>query len=164
MLFRSADDLTQETFLCVYRRPFVERSPAATAAYLRTVARRQLLMSLRKAKRRPQLADLEPAGRLNILLTSFPLNPSCKSPLETGTVPKCLPDPMKCFAENKGPRHARDERRVGVQCNPVPGSLKWRTSEERIVRCVTRHFPILLEQAKSAGSGAVASTQPANVE
>lgn len=59
-----ADDLTQETFLCVYRRPFVEQSPAASAAYLRSVARRQLLMSLRKAKRRPRLADLELADEV----------------------------------------------------------------------------------------------------
>ncbi|HUY87495.1 MAG TPA: RNA polymerase sigma factor [Pirellulales bacterium] len=54
-----ADDLTQETFLCIYRRPFVEQTPAATAAYLRTVARRRLLISIRKTKRRPPLADLE---------------------------------------------------------------------------------------------------------
>ena len=54
-----ADDLTQETFLSVYRRPFIEQSPTATAAYLRTVARRQFLMSIRKSKRRPALENLE---------------------------------------------------------------------------------------------------------
>ncbi|HXT58818.1 MAG TPA: RNA polymerase sigma factor [Pirellulales bacterium] len=59
-----ADDLTQETFLSVYRKPFVEQSPAAAAAYLRTVARRQLLMSLRKAKRRPVLENLELADEV----------------------------------------------------------------------------------------------------
>jgi DNA-directed RNA polymerase specialized sigma24 family protein len=34
-----ADDLTQETFLQLLRAPFVEQSPASTAAWLRTVAR-----------------------------------------------------------------------------------------------------------------------------
>ncbi|HVX60404.1 MAG TPA: RNA polymerase sigma factor [Pirellulales bacterium] len=59
-----ADDLTQETFLSVYRRPFVEQSPAATAAYLRTVARRQFMMSIRKSKRQPALANLELADEV----------------------------------------------------------------------------------------------------
>lgn len=37
----SADDLTQETFLALWRTPsFVERDPKATAAWLRTAARR----------------------------------------------------------------------------------------------------------------------------
>lgn len=46
-----AEDLTQETFLAVARSTFVEESAAQTAGYLRTVARRQLLM-LRRTKRR----------------------------------------------------------------------------------------------------------------
>lgn len=60
-----ADDLTQETFLAVHRRPFDERSEAATAGYLRTVARNQFLMSVRRDRRRPVasglLDDLDPA-------------------------------------------------------------------------------------------------------
>jgi RNA polymerase sigma-70 factor (ECF subfamily) len=53
-----ADDLTQETFLAVHRRPFHQRGAAATAAYLRTVARHQYLMALRHDRRRPALTGL----------------------------------------------------------------------------------------------------------
>jgi RNA polymerase sigma-70 factor (ECF subfamily) len=56
-----ADDLTQETFLAVVRSDFVEVSDAQTAGYLRTVARRQLLMLRRKQERRCETADLETA-------------------------------------------------------------------------------------------------------
>ena len=56
-----ADDLVQETFLAVLRDGFDVRSPAETAGYLRTVARRRLLMARRKARNRPALVDLEAA-------------------------------------------------------------------------------------------------------
>lgn len=46
-----ADDLTQETFVSVWKKPFVEHSPAATGSYLRTIARNLFLMSLRRRKR-----------------------------------------------------------------------------------------------------------------
>jgi RNA polymerase sigma-70 factor (ECF subfamily) len=59
-----ADDLTQETFLAVHRRPFHQRGEAATAAYLRTVARHQYLMALRHDRRRPALTGLIEAGGL----------------------------------------------------------------------------------------------------
>lgn len=54
-----ADDLTQETFLAVWGKPFVEHSPAATRAYLRTVARNLFLIALRKQRRQPALERLE---------------------------------------------------------------------------------------------------------
>lgn len=41
------DDLTQDTFLAVYERPFDNRGRAAAAKYLRTVARNLFLKSLR---------------------------------------------------------------------------------------------------------------------
>ncbi|MBL9077727.1 MAG: RNA polymerase sigma factor [Planctomycetes bacterium] len=52
-----ADDLTQEAFLQLLRAPFEERTPAATAAWLRTVARNAYV----KAFRRPpfELAELD---------------------------------------------------------------------------------------------------------
>jgi RNA polymerase sigma-70 factor (ECF subfamily) len=50
-----ADDLTQETFLQLLRTPFAERTPAATAAWLRTVARNLYV----KAFRRPPFALAE---------------------------------------------------------------------------------------------------------
>ena len=56
-----SDDLTQETFLALARADFVEQSAAQTAGYLRTVARRQLLMLRRKQKRRGELVDLDTA-------------------------------------------------------------------------------------------------------
>ena len=43
-----ADDLTQEAFLQLLRAPFEERSPAATAAWLRTVARNLYVRSFRR--------------------------------------------------------------------------------------------------------------------
>lgn len=56
-----ADDLTQETFLAVARRPFVQRTPGETAGYLRTVARNQLLMLRRRQQRQVSTVELEAA-------------------------------------------------------------------------------------------------------
>lgn len=43
-----AEDFTQETFLKVLQSPFEQRSPAETAAFLRTVARNLLISAKRK--------------------------------------------------------------------------------------------------------------------
>lgn len=59
-----ADDLTQETFVSVWKKPFVERSSAATASYLRTVARNLFLMSLRRRKRQPMIERLDAADEV----------------------------------------------------------------------------------------------------
>ena len=56
-----ADDLVQETFLMVLRRPFEIRSTAQSAGYLRKVARNQLLMARRRQTTGPQLVDLDAA-------------------------------------------------------------------------------------------------------
>jgi RNA polymerase sigma-70 factor (ECF subfamily) len=56
-----ADDLTQETFLSVLEKPFEQRCEAATAAYLRTVARNRFLAVVRREKNGPTPADLEMA-------------------------------------------------------------------------------------------------------
>lgn len=56
-----ADDLTQETFLEVLRRPLVDRGPAAAGVYLRKVARNRLLMAVRKTRRGPTLEQVEAA-------------------------------------------------------------------------------------------------------
>ncbi|MBW3598770.1 MAG: sigma-70 family RNA polymerase sigma factor [Planctomycetes bacterium] len=53
-----ADDVTQETFLAVLEKPFEQRSEAATAAYLRTVARNRFLALLRREKNGPTAADV----------------------------------------------------------------------------------------------------------
>ena len=55
----SADDLLQETFLAVHRKPFEERTPEATLVYLRTVARNLYLMSLRRARRQAIVGNLD---------------------------------------------------------------------------------------------------------
>jgi RNA polymerase sigma-70 factor, ECF subfamily len=54
-----ADDLTQETFLAVWQRPFQQFSSAATAAYLRTVARNLFLTARRRGLRQVPTAELE---------------------------------------------------------------------------------------------------------
>ena len=56
-----ADDLVQETFLSVARRPFQQRSRESSAAYLRTVIRRKLLMLRRQQRREIETTDLEAA-------------------------------------------------------------------------------------------------------
>lgn len=56
-----ADDLVQETFLAVVRKPFQQRCRQSTAAYLRTTARRQLLMSRRKQQRKLDSVPLDAA-------------------------------------------------------------------------------------------------------
>lgn len=48
----TADDLAQDVFLRVLRRPFAWRGRAAAGAYLRKTARSAFLMSLRRAERR----------------------------------------------------------------------------------------------------------------
>jgi RNA polymerase sigma-70 factor, ECF subfamily len=58
------DDLTQETFLAVWKKPFVDHAPAATRQYLRTVARNLYLMSLRKRGRQPTLERIELADEV----------------------------------------------------------------------------------------------------
>lgn len=59
-----ADDLTQETFLAFHRATFAERSPVETAAYLRTVARNQLLMFRRFQGREIDTVELEAAEQV----------------------------------------------------------------------------------------------------
>lgn len=51
-----ADDLTQETFVAVIRRPFAQVSRSATASYLRRVAY-HLLISQRRRDRRELVTD-----------------------------------------------------------------------------------------------------------
>jgi RNA polymerase sigma-70 factor, ECF subfamily len=51
-----ADDLTQESFVMVLQRPFLEFSRAATAAYLRRVAM-NLLINLRRREGRMHLTE-----------------------------------------------------------------------------------------------------------
>lgn len=51
------DDLVQETFLTLLGVPFVERSPEATFAFLRRIARNLFLKSLRRGRR--EIPDLE---------------------------------------------------------------------------------------------------------
>ncbi|MDZ4780165.1 MAG: sigma-70 family RNA polymerase sigma factor [Planctomycetia bacterium] len=55
----TADDLTQETFLTVLEKPFSDFNPAATAAYLRTVARNLFISLQRRANRSISVADLD---------------------------------------------------------------------------------------------------------
>jgi len=59
-----ADDLTQETFLALSRSVFEERSINETAAYLRTVARNQLLMFRRFQGRQIDTVQLEAAEQV----------------------------------------------------------------------------------------------------
>jgi RNA polymerase sigma-70 factor (ECF subfamily) len=59
-----AEDLCQETFLAVLRRPFEEQSRAATAGYLRTVARHLLLKVRRRQRLAPREEDLDRAEEL----------------------------------------------------------------------------------------------------
>ncbi len=56
-----ADDLTQETFLKLFRSDFEQRSPRETAAYLRTIARNGLLMARRAARENHLSIDLDAA-------------------------------------------------------------------------------------------------------
>lgn len=59
-----ADDLTQETFVSIWKKPFVDHSQAATGSYLRTVARNLFLMSLRRRKRQPTIERIDAADEV----------------------------------------------------------------------------------------------------
>lgn len=54
-----ADDLTQETFFAVLRRPFVQVSSNATSSYLRRVAYHLLVSYRRRQKKMTVTSDLE---------------------------------------------------------------------------------------------------------
>ena len=54
-----ADDLTQETFFAVLRRPFVQVSPNATSSYLRRVAYHLLISYRRRQKKMRVTSELE---------------------------------------------------------------------------------------------------------
>src|SRR5437763_1751464 len=54
-----ADDLTQETFLIVLKRPFQDYNPAATAAYLRKVARNLFITQYRQGSRFSEIKNIE---------------------------------------------------------------------------------------------------------
>ncbi|MCB9935586.1 MAG: sigma-70 family RNA polymerase sigma factor [Planctomycetes bacterium] len=54
-----ADDITQETFLAVYRKPFEQRSRGQTIAYLRIVAKNLFLKARRRDGRELAVAELE---------------------------------------------------------------------------------------------------------
>lgn len=58
-----ADDLAQETFLAVLRRPFDDFAFASTAGYLRRVARNLFLKQRRRDARAPALAEVEELER-----------------------------------------------------------------------------------------------------
>ncbi|MCK6440136.1 MAG: RNA polymerase sigma factor [Planctomycetes bacterium] len=56
----TADDLTQETFLTILRKPFEYRSAGEMKAYLRTVAKNRFLMALRAQRvRRAAMSEDE---------------------------------------------------------------------------------------------------------
>lgn len=54
-----AEDLTQETFVAVFRGGFEYRGPSETAAYLRKVAKHRFISSVRKRKRAPVVRNLD---------------------------------------------------------------------------------------------------------
>ena len=54
-----ADDLTQETFFAVLRRPFVQVNPNATSSYLRRVAYHLLISYRRRQKKMTVTSELE---------------------------------------------------------------------------------------------------------
>jgi RNA polymerase sigma-70 factor (ECF subfamily) len=58
-----AEDLTQETFLAVLRRPFQDLSTAATSAYLRKTALNLLISHERRAGRVRAVEDVEGLDR-----------------------------------------------------------------------------------------------------
>jgi RNA polymerase sigma-70 factor (ECF subfamily) len=59
-----ADDLVQETFLAVWKRPFEDRGSPAARAYLRRVARNLFLMEVRRRRARPLFTDLAAADEV----------------------------------------------------------------------------------------------------
>jgi RNA polymerase sigma-70 factor, ECF subfamily len=58
-----AEDLTQDTFLAVLKRPFQEISPAATSAYLRKTALNMLISHERRCGRVRPVEDIEALDR-----------------------------------------------------------------------------------------------------
>jgi RNA polymerase sigma-70 factor (ECF subfamily) len=60
---RLLDDLLQDVFLSFLSADFDYRSDAATAAYLRSIARNLFLKALRRERRGPPVLDLDAAER-----------------------------------------------------------------------------------------------------
>lgn len=59
----AADDITQDVFLGVYRKPFEQRGRGQTASYLRTVARNLFFKSRRNAGKVVSMPELERIGK-----------------------------------------------------------------------------------------------------
>ena len=59
-----AEDLTQEAFLAVLRKPPTLQDSSVLASYLRTVARHLFISRLRKARIEPRFQDLDEADRV----------------------------------------------------------------------------------------------------
>jgi RNA polymerase sigma-70 factor (ECF subfamily) len=58
-----AEDLTQETFLAALQRPFQDISPAATSAYLRTIARNFYISYRRRSGKVSAVENVEELDR-----------------------------------------------------------------------------------------------------
>jgi len=56
-----AEDLVQDTFLAVWDKPFEDRGPQATSAYLRRAAKNAFLMAVRRKRARPAFVSLRDA-------------------------------------------------------------------------------------------------------
>lgn len=134
-----AEDLTQETFLAVARATFDQRSPAETAAYLRTVARHQLLMSRRKQSRQVSTVELDAADAVwNATVGSGGMDAyldalgDCVEQLD-GRARQAID---QFYAERRG----RDEIAQNLQMKPEGVKTLLRRTRDILKQCVERRL------------------------
>ncbi len=141
------DDLTQETFLAVTGMAgqvnFEQRSPAQTAAYLRKVARNQLLMARRSQNREIHTVELTAAetvwaestadGRLDDYLVALA---DC---LENGLSNH---DGRARQAIEKFYRHRMGRVEIAAEINMTPEGVKTllRRTRDLLRKCIERHI------------------------
>ncbi len=103
------DDLVQDTFLSLLCARFEDRGRAATAAYLRKVARNLFLKSLRKERRRPVIVDLDGAESA---WTDFEADDQGESYM--GALRQCLTKVDERGREVLGLRYSANLRRAAI--------------------------------------------------
>lgn len=131
-----ADDLTQETFLQLLRAPFEERSPRATAAWLRTVARNLWIRSFRRPPF--DLADLD---TIEAAWTGFAADDAGEHALShlrdcVGQLTGRARDVVRWHYEERASRDAIGER-LGIGADGVKSLL--RRTRALLRECIEQH-------------------------
>lgn len=134
-----AEDLVQDTFLAVWKRPFEDRGPEAAGAYLRRVAKSHFLMAVRRKKTRPIVHSLREADRDWCAYVGQDDGASYRAAL-AACVRQLKPRARDGIERFYGANETRDQvaRALGMQPDGVKSLL--RRAREALRTCVRRRI------------------------